>query len=92
MEKKMENEMETREYMGLYWGYIGIMEKKMEATIVYFKPFCRRRCSCFFGRGPMLPTQTRYFARKQATIGSITRIASRSHEHVRREMHKLHHT
>ena len=30
MEKQMENEMETRDYMG---GYIGIMEKKMEATI-----------------------------------------------------------
>ena len=41
MEKKIENEMETREYrpvsfgglLGLYWGYIGIMEKRMEATI-----------------------------------------------------------
>ena len=48
MEKKMENEMETREcrplivyspqkrYMfGLYWGNIGIMEKKMETTRMY---------------------------------------------------------
>ena len=33
MEKKMENEMETREYIGLYWGYIGKMEKKIETTI-----------------------------------------------------------
>ena len=24
-----------RGYMGLYWGYIGIMEQKMETTIVY---------------------------------------------------------
>ena len=24
MEKKMENEMETREYIGTTWGYIGI--------------------------------------------------------------------
>ena len=23
-------------YRGLYWGYIGIMEKKMETTIVYW--------------------------------------------------------
>ena len=30
MEKKMEHEMETREYIG---GYIGMMEKQMEATI-----------------------------------------------------------
>ena len=30
MEKEMENEMETRDYMG---GYIGIIEKKMETTI-----------------------------------------------------------
>ena len=39
MEKKMENEVETREYVGvilrLYGGYIGIMEKKMETTIEY---------------------------------------------------------
>ena len=35
MEKKMENEMETREYIGLYRSYIGIMEKNMETTIVY---------------------------------------------------------
>ena len=36
MEKKMENEMEIREYigvmLGLCWGYMGIMEKKMETT------------------------------------------------------------
>ena len=32
MEKKMENEMETRIIIGLYWGYIGIMENKMETT------------------------------------------------------------
>ena len=36
MEKKMENEMETREYIGLYSSYIGIMENKMETTIVYW--------------------------------------------------------
>ena len=30
MGKKMEHEMETREHIG---GYIGIIEKKMEATI-----------------------------------------------------------
>ena len=23
-----------RDYIGLYWGYFGIMEKKMEATII----------------------------------------------------------
>ena len=39
MEKKMENEMETGIIgfigciIGLYWVYIGIMEKKMETTI-----------------------------------------------------------
>ena len=34
--EKMENEMDTREYMGLqYWGNIGIMENKMGTTIVY---------------------------------------------------------
>ena len=33
MEKKMENEME---YIGVYWGYMGIMEKKMETTIIYY--------------------------------------------------------
>ena len=38
MEKKMENEMETGiigslEYGVYYWGYIGMMEKKMETTI-----------------------------------------------------------
>ena len=37
MEKKMENEMETGIIIGyiqgLYRSYIGIMEKKMEATI-----------------------------------------------------------
>ena len=38
MEKKMENEMETGIIgfigciIGLYWGYVGIMEKKMERT------------------------------------------------------------
>ena len=33
----MENEMETREYMGiiLYWDSIGIMGKKMETTTLY---------------------------------------------------------
>ena len=36
MEKKMENEMETREYMRIIiFGYIGIMAKKMETSIVY---------------------------------------------------------
>ena len=34
--KEMENEMETGIVLGLYWGYIGIMEKKMETTIVYW--------------------------------------------------------
>ena len=49
MEKKMENEMENREYIGIIkvygppkvdrtWrlcmDYIGVMEKKMETTIV----------------------------------------------------------
>ena len=34
MEKKMENEMETGVYGVYYWGYIGIMEKKMETTIL----------------------------------------------------------
>ena len=38
MEKKMENEMETGIIMvyiqGLYRGNIGIMEKKMETTII----------------------------------------------------------
>ena len=39
MEKKIENEMETREYVGIrghigiYWGYMGIMAKRMEITI-----------------------------------------------------------
>ena len=33
MEQKMENELETREYMGLYRGYVRIMEMNMEATI-----------------------------------------------------------
>ena len=42
MEKKMENEMESGiirfigGILGLYWGYIGIMEKKMETTIMRF--------------------------------------------------------
>ena len=31
---KMENEMETGVYGVYYWGYIGIMEKKMETTIL----------------------------------------------------------
>ena len=35
MEKNMGNDMETREYIGLYRSYIGMMEKKMETTIVY---------------------------------------------------------
>ena len=30
MEKKMEA---TIVYQGIYWGYIGMMEKNMEATI-----------------------------------------------------------
>ena len=25
----------------VYWGYMGIMEKKMETTIVYLLPLCR---------------------------------------------------
>ena len=36
MEKKMETEMETGfmvRILGLYWGFILIMEKKMETTI-----------------------------------------------------------
>ena len=33
MEKKMENEMETREYIGIM-GNIGIMEKKMETKVL----------------------------------------------------------
>ena len=36
MEKNMDNEMETGIILGLYWGYMGIMEKKMETTIVYW--------------------------------------------------------
>ena len=38
MEKKMENEMEAGGIWGffVYWGYIGIMEKKMETTVVYW--------------------------------------------------------
>ena len=38
MEKKMENDMETGCIMGilgLNWGYTGIMENIMEATIVF---------------------------------------------------------
>ena len=31
----METTIIYRGYIGLYWGYIGIMEKKMETTIVY---------------------------------------------------------
>ena len=40
MENRKENEMETREYRGIrgyvivYWGYSGIMGKKMETTIM----------------------------------------------------------
>ena len=40
IEKNMENEMETGivgsigVIVGLYWGYIGIMEKKMETTVL----------------------------------------------------------
>ena len=36
----MDNEMESREYIGIrghigvYWGYMGIMEKNMETTIM----------------------------------------------------------
>ena len=43
MEKNMENEMETGivgsigVIVGLYWGYIGIMEKKMETTVFGFR-------------------------------------------------------
>ena len=33
MEKKVENEMETGIIYGVYWGYIGVMEKKVETTI-----------------------------------------------------------
>ena len=33
MEKKMET---TNSRLGLYRGYMGIMEKKMETTIVYW--------------------------------------------------------
>ena len=37
MEKKMENEMDNWDYrvvgVELYWGDIGIMEKKMETTV-----------------------------------------------------------
>ena len=36
MEKNMENEMETGVMYGLYLGYTGIMEKKMETTIIYW--------------------------------------------------------
>ena len=28
----LENEMETTIILGLYWGYMGIMEKNMEIT------------------------------------------------------------
>ena len=34
MAKQMENEMEARDYMGVIkWGYLGIMENKVETTI-----------------------------------------------------------
>ena len=35
MEKKMENTIIIgfRGYIGLYWGYIGIIEQKMETTV-----------------------------------------------------------
>ena len=40
MESKMDNEMETRVCLGVYMrvilGSSGIMEKKMETTIVYW--------------------------------------------------------
>ena len=36
MEKKMEHEMETGIILGvIYWGYIGILEKKIETTVQY---------------------------------------------------------
>ena len=34
MEKKMESKMETREYIEVILGYMGIVEKKMETTIL----------------------------------------------------------
>ena len=34
IDKYMENEMDTGIILGLYKGYIGIMEKKMETTIM----------------------------------------------------------
>ena len=40
MEKRMENEMETRD-MGKYCGYLGIMEKKMETTKVHWGSIAR---------------------------------------------------
>ena len=39
MEKKIENEMEAREYIRIMLGLydcVGIMEKKMETTTVYW--------------------------------------------------------
>ena len=35
MEKRVEATIACRVIYGLYWGYKGTMEKKMEATIVY---------------------------------------------------------
>ena len=35
MERKMENDLEIRECVGLYRGYIGIIEKIMETTILF---------------------------------------------------------
>ena len=29
------NKMETTIILGLYWGYIGVMEKKMETTVFF---------------------------------------------------------
>ena len=35
----MENNMETTIMLGLYWGYMGIMEKKMEITRIGYIGF-----------------------------------------------------
>ena len=36
MEKKMGNEMETAIYRVVYWGFLGIMETKMENYYNWF--------------------------------------------------------
>ena len=57
MENQMENEMETREYIGniigligcvytyiyIYWGYIGRMEKKMGTTTMAYVGIMEKR-------------------------------------------------